>query len=198
MKIWLEAQPPPAESGSAHYGGKKWLVNFNAGKTELVPFDRSNNTGAIDVKMERSVLEEKSSFKMLRLTFSSKMGRGSYIFSIAKTGSQKTRALICSMKFLSSDVVLYLYKSTKRSSMKYCCHVCAGAPSCYLELLDKLQKRINRAVGPSHAPSLEALAHCRNVASVSLFYRYYFGRCSSGLTQLVPLFFSSRDVYSLF
>ena len=93
LTIWLEAQPPPAESGSAHYGGKKWLVNFNAGKTELVPFDRSNNTGAIDVKMERSVLEEKSSFKMLRLTFSSKMGRGSYIFSIAKTGSQKISSL---------------------------------------------------------------------------------------------------------
>ena len=63
MKIWLEAQLSPAESGGAHYGGKKWLVNFNAGKTELVPFDRSNNTGAIDVKMDGSVLQEKSSFR---------------------------------------------------------------------------------------------------------------------------------------
>ena len=31
--------------------GKKWLVDFNAGKTQLVSFDRSNNTGSIDVKM---------------------------------------------------------------------------------------------------------------------------------------------------
>ena len=38
--------------------GKKWLVDFNAGKTEVVLFDRSNNTGAIDVKMDGSVLEE--------------------------------------------------------------------------------------------------------------------------------------------
>ena len=45
--------------------GKKWLVAFNAGKTQLVWFDRSNNTGSIDVKMGGSVLEEKSSFKML-------------------------------------------------------------------------------------------------------------------------------------
>ena len=45
--------------------GKKWLVDFNAGKTQLVSFDQSNNTDAIDVKMGRSVLEEKSSFKML-------------------------------------------------------------------------------------------------------------------------------------
>ena len=33
----------------------KWLVDFNAGKTELVLFDRSNNTGTIDVKMNWSV-----------------------------------------------------------------------------------------------------------------------------------------------
>ena len=31
--------------------GRKWLVDFNAGKTQLVLFDQSKNTGAIDVKM---------------------------------------------------------------------------------------------------------------------------------------------------
>ena len=66
----------------------------------------------------------------------------------------------------------------------------SGAPSCYLELLDKLQERICRTVGRSLAASLEPLAHSRNVASLSLFYRYYFGRCSSELTQLVPLPYS--------
>ena len=59
--------------------------------------------------------------------------------------------------------------------------------SCCLELLDKLQKRTCRTVGPSLAASLEPLAHRRNVASLSLFYRYYFGRCSSELAELVPL-----------
>ena len=38
--------------------GKKWLVDFNAGKTQLVSFDRTNNNGSIDVKMDGSVLEE--------------------------------------------------------------------------------------------------------------------------------------------
>ena len=41
---------------------RKWLVDFNSGKTQLVSFDRSKNTGAIDVKMDRSVLEEKNIF----------------------------------------------------------------------------------------------------------------------------------------
>ena len=51
----------------------KWLVGFNAGKTQLVSFDWSNSTGASDVKMDGSVLEEKASFKILRLSFSSKL-----------------------------------------------------------------------------------------------------------------------------
>ena len=170
--------------------GRKWLVDFNAGKTQLVSFDRSNNNGAIDVKMDGSVLEEKSSFKMLRLTFPSKLDWSSYIISIAKTASKKIGALICSLKFLSPEVALYLYKSTICSGMEYCCHVWGSAPSCDLELLDKLQKQIYRTVGPSLAASLESLAHCRNVASLSLFYRYYFGRCSSELAQLVPLPYS--------
>ena len=45
-------------------------TDFNAGKTQLVLFDRSHNTGATDVKKPEFVLEEKSSFKMLWLTFS--------------------------------------------------------------------------------------------------------------------------------
>ena len=74
--------------------------------------------------------------------------------------------------------------------MECCCHIWAGTHSCYLELLDKLQKRICRTVGPSLAASLEPLAHHRNMASLSFFYRYYFGRCSPELPQLVPLPFS--------
>ena len=122
--------------------GRKWLVDFNAGKIQLVSFDWSNNTGAIDVKMDGSALEEKSSFKMLGLTFSSKLDWGSYIISIAKTASKKIGALIRSMKFLSPEVALYLYKSTIQPCMECCCHFWARAPSCYLELLDKLQKWI--------------------------------------------------------
>ena len=64
------------------------------------------------------------------------------------------------------------------------------APSSYLDLLDKLQKRICRTVGPSLAASLESVAHQRNVVNLSLFYGYYFGRYSSELAQLVPLPFS--------
>ena len=77
-------------------------------------------------------LSKKSSFKMLGLTFSSELDWGCYIISIAKTASKKIGALIRSTflsKFLSSEVSLYLCKSTIRSCMEYCFHV-----------WDKLQK----------------------------------------------------------
>ena len=58
--------------------GKKWLVDFNDGKTLLVVFDQFNNNGSVNVKMDGSVLKEKTSFKMLGLT-SSKLNWDSYI-----------------------------------------------------------------------------------------------------------------------
>ena len=114
---------------------RKWF-DFNHEKTQVVSCDPSNNTGAIDMKMDGSALQKESFFKMLGLTFSSKLDWGSYIISIAKTASKKIGALIRSMKFLSPEVALYLYKSTICPCMEYCCHVWAGAPSCYLELFD--------------------------------------------------------------
>ena len=63
--------------------GKKWLVDFNAGKTQLVSFGPSNINGSIDVKMDVYVLEEKSCFNVLVLTFYSKLDWGSYIMLIA-------------------------------------------------------------------------------------------------------------------
>ena len=80
---------------------RKWTVDFNAGKTELVSFDQSNNIGGIDVKMDGSVFEEKLSFKILGLTFFPKLDWGSYIISITQSVSKKIGALIHSMKFLS-------------------------------------------------------------------------------------------------
>ena len=62
--------------------------------------------------------------------------------------------------------------------------------ACFLEMLGKLPKRICRTVGPSLAASFEPLTHRRNVANLSLFYRYYFSRCSSEPAQLVLLHYS--------
>ena len=63
------------------------------------------------------------------------------------------------------------------------------------EVQFQLEKWIYRTVGPSLGTCIESLAHCCNVASLSLFYWYYFGRCSSELAQLTPLPYSQRVLF---
>ena len=84
------------------------IALFNSGKTQLVSFEWSNNTGSIDVKVEGSVLEKKSSFNIVKLTFSSKLDRCSYIISIAKTASKKIRAITSLLKshYIKENVFL--------------------------------------------------------------------------------------------
>ena len=60
----------------------------------------------------------------------------SLLLNLPPENSLTPRALICSMKFLSSVVALYLYKSTICPCMEYFCHVWTGSLSSYLELLD--------------------------------------------------------------
>ena len=103
------------------------------------------------------------------LTFSSKLYWSSYIISIAKTASKKFGALTCSMKFLSHEVAPYLYKSTIQQYMEYCFHVWAGAPSCHLELLNKLRKRICRTAGSSLAPSPEQFGSSSKCSQLKSF-----------------------------
>ena len=90
-----------------------WIVDFNAGKTLLVSFHQSNSNGTINVKMDGSIIEEIPPFKKLRLTFSSKLVCGSYIFSIAKTASKKIGALIRFTKFFSPEFALTARKLSK-------------------------------------------------------------------------------------
>ena len=100
--------------------------------------------------------------------------------------------MIYSMKFCSPEDALYLYKSAIWPCMEYCCYVWADAPSCCLDMLDKKQELVCRTVGPSPSVSHKHLADCQNVASLSIFYRYYFGIYSSELAALVPLPISCR------
>ena len=57
-------------------------------------------------------------------------------------------------------------------------------------MLDKLQTRICKTVDPMIDASLEPMANHRNVGSLSLFFMYYFERCSSELAEMVPLRYS--------
>ena len=106
-------------------------------------------------------------------SFSSKFDWGSRIISIAKTTSKKIEALILSLKFLSPKFSVYVYKSTTRPFLKYFCHFMMCLSSYYVNMLDKVQNRISKTVGPLLSTSLEPLAHRRNKGSSSLFFVGY-------------------------
>ena len=120
------------------------------------------------MKIDGSILEEQSFFMMLGLYFACKLDWGSYIIFIAKAASKKIEALICSMKYLSFEVTVHLYKCTLWSCLEYCCHVLSSAPSWYLKCqIDYKKKYVGLLV--LHLLSfLEHLAHCQNIASVYL------------------------------
>ena len=110
------------------------------------------------------VLEEKSPFKKLGLTFSSKLDWGwFYVISITTTTSKKIGALLRYMQFLSPEIGLYIYKSTVRPSMEYCCHVWAGIPN-KIQFLDVRRMSISAV---SFLPQLDS-------GILSLYYYYFF------------------------
>ena len=173
---------------STRHWGRKWLVDFNARKINWFHLTDVITLMLLMWKWMGLFLRENH---ILRCWGWGWLSLLNWIGALTPSYiTKKIGVLIRSMKFLSPEFALYLYESTIRPCMEYCCHVWTGAPSCYLRLLDKLQKRICRTVGPSLATSIEPLAHHWNVANLSLFYRYYCGRCSSELAQLVPLSFS--------
>ena len=49
--------------------------------------------------------------------------------------------------------------------MKYCYHVSTGALSCYLDILDRLQKQISGTFAPTFTAYIEPLGYHSNVAS---------------------------------
>ena len=94
------------------------------------------------------------------------------------------------MKFLSPEVTLYLYKSTIQSCMEYCCHIWTGALAATWSCQTNYKKEYAGLLVLHLLLLLNHLSHHRNVARLSLFYMYYFGRYSSELSKVAPFPFS--------
>ena len=121
--------------------------------------------------MGPSTLPEVSDFRLLGLDISTDVSWERYISGIAKSAPMRVGCLYRARKFLPPDATLYLYNTTIRPLMEYCCNICAGAPACHLSLLDRVQKRIVNLVGEELGSSLQSTSVSDLVPPVRVFER---------------------------
>ena len=95
------------------------------------------------------------------------------------------RALYHVRSYLTNESILYLYKTQIRPFSSTAA-TCGPDPQQQGALLDRIQNRVNNLIGPELSQKLEPLSHRRDVSSLSLFYRYQSGLCSSQLHRSVP------------
>ena len=110
-----------------------------------------------------------------------------HIISLASQASKRLGVLRRLKKFFTPSQFFALYRGLVRPCMEYASHVWGRSPRAHLDYLDAIQSRAVRLIdSPEITSSLQPLHDRRNVASLSLFYRYYNGRCSSELDRCLP------------
>ena len=165
----------------------RWVVVFIATKTNPLSFNRHRDPLLVSMEMNGLELPEEISFRLLGLTFTRSMNWKLYIQSIAKAVSWKLGSLYRAQRFLTPESILYMYKFTIRPCIEYCSHIWRGAPRSHgLDLLDRVQKRVVSLVGSRFSSDLQAMSNRMDFVSLSLFYKYYYRKCTSELADLVP------------
>ena len=163
--------------------GRENLVVFNASKTQFLHLStRHNLPDVYPLAFNDTQLNPCPSLNILGISFSSDFSWKSHISSLAKTASMKLGVLYRLRGFLSPTQLLALYRGLIRPCMEYSSHVWGG--SSHTSLLDRVESKAFRLINsPPLTNSLQPLSLRRNVASLSLFYRYYNRHCSSELAH---------------
>ena len=165
--------------------GSNNLVRFNSAKTHLLPISLSNDPSDFDVIFEGNIVNPLHSINILGVEISSNLSWRSHIVQIAKSASKKLGVLFRCKNFFTSAQLLQLYTGLIRPRLEYCSHIWGASSS--TSLLDRVESKAFCLIDyPDLTLNLDSLALRRKVASLSLFYRYYHGRCSSELAACVP------------
>ena len=100
-----------------------WLVTFNVKTTKLLSLFCSRDDTFPSIHIGPSTLPEVSDFRLLGLDISTNASWERYNSGIAKSSSMRVGCLYRARKFLPPDAILYVYKTTIRPLMEYCCHI---------------------------------------------------------------------------
>lgn len=163
------------------------LVEFNAKKTQVCAFTSKASPFLPHPTLQGTSLPVKDSLNILGMDVRSNLSQRDYIESVIKTASRKLGILNRVRRFFTPEQLCLLYKTQVRSCVEYCSHLWDGSAKYLLEALDRLQRRAIRIIGnPEASMSLEPLQLRRDIARLSVLYRFYNGECSEELFQLIP------------
>ena len=116
---------------------------------------------------------------------SSSLSWRDHIVQIAMSASKKLGILFQCKQYSNSAQLFKLHAGFIRPCLEYCSHIWGSSP--YTSLLDRVESKAIRLIGdPSLTSILDPLSLRHKVASLSLFYRYYFGHCSDELAACIP------------
>ena len=165
--------------------GTRNLVKFNTSKTQLLTISLSNTPSNYPIIFEDSKIPPLNSINILDLQISSSLSWRDHIVQIAKSASKKLGVLFRCKQYFNGAQLFKLYTGFIRPCLEYCSYIWGSSP--YTSLLDRIESKAIRLIGdPSLTSTLDPLSLRRKVASLSLFYRYYFGHCSDELAACIP------------
>ena len=124
--------------------GQDCIGTFNDRKTKPISVSRSKDRNFPAVHMGPQVLAYSEDLRILGMDITSDLSWGKYISGIAKSAAMRVGCLSRARKFTPLSALLYLYKTSIRPLIAYCSHIWAGAPDCYLGMLDKVQRTLER------------------------------------------------------
>jgi hypothetical protein len=168
--------------------GKENMVVFNASKTQFLHLTtRHNLPDNYNIFFENTQLNPSAVLNILGVSFSRDLTWKDHVVSLTKQASKRLGVLRRLQRFFTSDQLLALYKGIVRPCMEYASHIWGYSPPSHTVLLDRVEARAFRIINdPVLTNCLQSLSTRRIVASLSLFYRYYNGHCSSELSNRLP------------
>ncbi|KAL7640936.1 UNVERIFIED_CONTAM: hypothetical protein RMT77_008073 [Armadillidium vulgare] len=162
------------------------MVVFNATKTQFLHLStRHNLPRNYDIFFENTQLRPSSVLNILGVSFSRDLSWTDHITSLSKQASKRLGVLRRLQYFFTPPQLLAVYRGVVRLCMEYVSHIWSG--STHTALLEKMESRAFRLINSTALTnSLQSLSARRIVASLSLYYRYYNGHCSSELSRRIP------------
>lgn len=167
--------------------GSNNMVDFNPSKTKYTIFSNRPDIASPNISFNDINIPSSPGIEVLGVALSNNLSWTPFIKSIAKKAAQKLGLLYRAKHYFSDEQMSVIYCGHVRPQMEYCCHLWSGGAGVSLRSLDSIQNRAIKTISnPSITDKYPSLKHRRNVASLSLFYRYFNQQCSEELSSIIP------------